>query len=174
MRTDKKRFALYGICLLLAAGSAVLPALAYFTSYAVTEASYPVHIRDFAVITEDYSDWVKRVRITSEQDADPVYIRARAFHSDLYAVSYSDPDGKWEQRDDGFWYYRDILYASQTTSDLVVSIDNVPVDVDGPADFGIAVIYESTPVRYEPDGTPYADWGKKLIHMEGTGNGGGA
>lgn len=174
MQTNKKRLLLFIAVLLLTAGTAVLPALAYFTSYAITNASYPVHIRDSAIIEEDYSDWVKRIRITADQDADPVYIRARAFHSDLYGVSYSDPDNKWEQREDGFWYYKDILYAEQTTSELVVKIENIPVDLDGPMDFGVAVIYESTPVRYKSDGTPYADWGKKLIHMEDNRNGGDA
>ena len=35
--------------------------------------------------------------------------------------------------------------------------------------FHVAVIYESTPVRYNADGTPYADWDEVLnsVTMEG-------
>lgn len=167
----KKKYLAICAMLLLFAVPCAGRAFAYFTSYAVTTGTYPVSIGDKVVITEDFSRWTKHVRLTADQDSGPVYVRARAFHSDAYQVRYDDPDGKWTDGGDGFYYYDDILYAGQTTAELTVYIDGVPEDIKDPLDFGVAVIYESTPVRYQPDGTPYADWsaatsGKEAGHEE--------
>lgn len=142
-------------------------AYAYFTSYALTDGTYPIAIGDRTKITETFSAWTKHVRITADDDSGPVYIRAKALHSDAYGVEYADPDGMWEYRDDGFWYYKSIIYAGQTTSELTVKVTGVPEDIDDPLGFGIAVIYEHTPVRYQEDGIPYADWGQKISHEAG-------
>lgn len=151
---------------ILAAGAGT--AYAYFTSYALTDAAYPVALGDKTRITETFSAWTKHVRITADDDSGPVYIRAKALHSDAYGVEYSDPDGKWDYNSsDGFWYYKDILYAGQTSSELTVRIAGVPDDIDDPLAFGVAVVYEHTPVRYREDGTQYADWGQKISYESG-------
>lgn len=38
-----------------------------------------------------------------------------------------------------------------------MKIDNIPEGKDG-AQFNVVVTYECTPVLYNADGTPYADW----------------
>ena len=45
-----------------------------------------------------------------------------------------------------------------STDALDVRIENVPDDVDDPSSFNVVIVYETTPVRYHEDGTPYADW----------------
>lgn len=145
-------------------GAGAGTAYAYFTSFALTEGVYPVAIGDQTKITEEFSAWTKHVRISADEKSGPVYVRAKAFHSDAYGVEYTDPEGMWEyDESDGFWYYKDILYATQQTAELTVRITGVPDDVEDPLAFGIAVVYESTPVRYEEDGTPYADWSAKVV-----------
>ena len=152
---------------ILAAGAGTA-AYAYFTSYALTDGTYPIAIGDKTRITETFSAWTKHVRITADDDSGPVYIRAKALHSDAYGVEYADPDGMWEYDNaDGFWYYKSIVYAGETTTELTVHVTGVPDDIDDPLGFGIAVIYEHTPVRYQEDGTPYADWGQKISHEAG-------
>lgn len=155
------------ICALLAvlcvAFASAGTAWAYFTSYAITAGRYPVAIGDRVEIHEEFSRWTKHVRLTAQADSGPVYVRARAFHSDLYDIEYNVPEGKWRDGGDGWYYYDDILYAGQTTSELTVNIKNVPEEIKDPLDFGVAVVYESTPVRYREDGTAYADWDAPLI-----------
>ena len=48
------------------------------------------------------------------------------------------------------------------TEELTVTIKNVPEDVEPGTDFNVVVIYESTPVLYDSDGNPYADWTAKV------------
>ncbi len=151
---------------ILSAGAGV--AYAYFTSYALTDGTYPVAIGDRTRITETFAAWTKHVRITADDDSGPVYIRAKALHSDAYGVEYSDPENGWEYNSsDGFWYCKGIIYAGQTTPELTVKVTGVPYDIDDPLAFGIAVVYEHTPVRYREDGIPYADWGQKISHEAG-------
>lgn len=165
----KKRFniimAALAAVLVLCMGAGT--AMAYFTSYALTDGTYPVKIGEKTRITEEFSAWTKHVCITADPESDPVYIRARAYHSDAYGIEYSDPENAWEYRDDGFWYYKDILYAGGTTPELTVKIAGVPEDITDPLAFGVAVIYESTPVRYDDAGSPYADWAQKTSYEAG-------
>ena len=147
-------------------GAGAGTAWAYFTSYAVTDGTYPVAIGDKVIMTEEFSRWTKHVRLTADESSGPVYVRARAFYSDSYGVDYSVPDGGWFDGGDGWYYYGEILYASQATAELTVSITGVPDEITDPLDFGVAVVYESTPVRYRADGTAYADWGRALEGKE--------
>ena len=41
-------------------------------------------------------------------------------------------------------------------------IENVPEDITDPTGFNVVVVYESTPVRYDEAGNPYADWSMTL------------
>ena len=72
---------------------------------------------------------------------------------------YSDASGKWTPGEDGYYYYADIVEGGQTTEPLDVKIENIPEDAK---DFNVIVIHESTPVQYDEDGKPYADWNIKL------------
>ena len=63
---------------------------------------------------------------------------------------------------DGYYYYTPIVNAGETTTILKVLIGNVPEDVKEGDEFNVIVIYETTPVQYREDGTPYADWSVKL------------
>lgn len=53
--------------------------------------------------------------------------------------------------------------GGKTAKELSVRIGNVPEEElkDG-LTFNVIVIYESTPVLYREDGTPYADWNAVL------------
>jgi len=59
------------------------------------------------------------------------------------------------------------------TSVLSVKIENVPeADLENGTMFNVVVIYESTPVMYREDGTPYADW--NVVLDNGTSQSGSA
>lgn len=158
--------------LLLAAAAAVLiscagidNAMAYFTSYVTAQGSKTIHLGDTTTIEEPkVSEWTKHIVVRSKAGSKPVYVRARAFAGEQYQLDYSSESGKWTQNDDGYYYYSDILAATEeedaVADELLVHIGNIPEDAE---DFNVVVIYESTPVLYDAEGKPYADWSQKVV-----------
>lgn len=135
---------------------------AYFTSYVEMVGGFPIEMGDMTEITETFSNWTKYVRISNAAGSEPVYIRARAFCSSAYELVYVDESGRWSLGDDGFYYYDSIVNGGEETAELQVRIENVPEDITEPTSFNVVVVYESTPVRYDEAGNPYADWSRKL------------
>lgn len=170
----------YMVLTLLAVGMILTAGIgqtwAYFTTYVEVEGGYPVQLgsRSETHIDEEFSNWTKHVRITNEEGSAPVYIRARAFCGSTYQLNYTSPSGKWAvNANDGFYYYSDILNGGETTEELLIKIENIPEDVTDPKAFNVVVVYESTPVRYDEAGNPYANWdeAKSSTSNEGGGEG---
>ena len=166
----KRHMILPALALVLVLSASIQSAWSYFTTYAVARGGYEVRFGD-TTIDEEFSDWTKRVVISNEETAQPVYVRAKAFAGDKYPLSYSGEG--WELRADGFYYYNQILQPGQKTSELLVHISNVPkppkegeepsgeVPKDGDV-LHVTVIYESTPVLYDENNNPYADWNRTV------------
>lgn len=146
-------------------------AWAYFTTYVEARGTLEIALEDETTVEEDFSDWTKHVVIASDADSEPVYVRARAYCGSQYELVYTSADNKWAPNSDGYYYYSDILSGGQKTSELLVRIENVPKDVTDVSEFNVAVIYETTPVLYDENGDPYADWNGKLdVTVEEGGN----
>ena len=71
------------------------------------------------------------------------------------AVSYTHLDVY--KRQDGYWYYSDIVPVSGNTEELLAQI---AIPEEYKESFNVVVVQECTPVLYEEDGTPYADWNR--------------
>lgn len=182
----KKTIRNLGLCLL--AGFSVLAAgvngtLAYFTTYTGAEGGHVVHLGDRTQIRESFDSWTKHVTVTSDPESEPVYVRARAFCV-RYGFRYQPSSARWTaakgswneivpEGADEYYYYTDILQGGESTDvlDVVIDIPSKEEDEkfeDGDS-FNVIVIYESTPVRYHEDGTPYADWTQTLDVVTDTG-----
>ena len=188
----KKRTA-RNLCLsLLAAGSVLAAgvngALAYFTTYTAAEGGYVIHLGDRTRIEETFDSWTKHVTVTNDPESEPVYIRAKAFCA-RYGLVYNSPAGNWTTARgawneivpsgaDEYYYYTEIVNGGESTDVLNVVIDFPAADGESVSEdresFNVIVIYESTPVRYHEDGTPYADWTEKLDVVIDTGEKGDA
>lgn len=170
----KKNMFLLALCLVLLLVPAVDGAWAYFTTYTQARGGHPLVLGEKTEIKEEFSAWTKHISIENTGDRGAVFVRARAFCDSDYTLIYSDKSGKWSDGKDGFWYYSDIVNAGEATEELLVKIDGVPVGEDGKpvdkdgkpledgAQFNVIVIYECTPVLYNEEGNPYADWNLKL------------
>lgn len=168
----KSVLALSAAALVAAAGLG--SAYAYFTTYVGATGGYTLNLGDRTVIEEEVSNWIKHFRITSREDSEPIYVRARAYSGEIYNLEYSNPEsapegapgGTWIPGADGFYYYSNedgslrIVEGGESTSELLIEITNPPQDHT--VSFNVVVVYESTPVQYTEDGAPYADWTKKL------------
>lgn len=153
----KAKYSLFLLALAMVMTAGVGKAWAYFTTYASAAGSIAISMGDETEIEEEFSNWEKRVTITNKPDSEPVYIRAKAFGGGGYSLVYGGEG--WELKEEGYYYYDKIVQGGESTSVLSVKIENVPeTDVKDGTAFNVVVIYESTPVMYHEDGTPYADW----------------
>lgn len=153
---------LFLLALLLVLGAGIQSAGAYFTTYIVAEGGRQIRLGSQSMITESVSDWTKHVTVTCAEDSEAVYVRAKAFCGSRYTLQYDDEDGLWTPGEGGYYYYDSILQPGKTTVTLHVHIDDVPDDPAEGDQFHVIVVYETTPVLYREDGTPYADWNAAL------------
>lgn len=159
----------------LAAGlvmsSSVGSVWAYFTTYVEARGGEVISLGDETSVTEEFSQWTKHIRITSDADSKPVYVRAKAFCS-AYEIQYIDPNAadsdseKWTPGADDYYYYSGIVEGGGETTELLVHIKDVPSEEVDQKDFNVVIIYETTPVQYDENGKPLPaseiDWNDKL------------
>lgn len=153
------------LALLLAAGTRVPDALAYFTSYASAEGRVQVDLTFSETETEDdVLDWTKHISIINTGTV-PCYVRVKVLVSEKYGkyVSYSSQiEGNWSQGEDGYWYYSPILNPGETASELLAMLDRTALGQDTEdgqeQEFNVIVVQEHTAVLYDGQGNPYADW----------------
>jgi len=150
------------LALLLILCASIGTSLSYFTTYVTAAGGKTIQVGEKTEIHENpFVDRTKHVVITASEDSEPIYVRAKAFGGE-YPLTYSSLDGSWTQGEDGFWYYGPILYAGESTSELLIMISHMDADAAVGETFNVVVVYEQTPVRYHEDGTPYADWSVPL------------
>ena len=136
----------------LAAG--VGTAFAYFTDSTKAEGLYQIHLAPSTIITEpEVAAGVKHLVITNTGES-PVYVRATAFAGDNVTISYS---GEGWSQDGNYMVYDTILNGAEEANELLVnfSYDLEPEIGD---QYNVIVVYEATPVQYDENGNPYADW----------------
>lgn len=159
------------------AGAGIGHAWAYFTTYAQASGGYTVHLSSRTEIREDFSDWTKHVVIENAEGSEPVYVRVKAFCGSQYTIEYAGEG--WSLAADGYYYYEHAVSGEaghNTTAPLDLKIGGIPADPEVMEQFNVIVIYESTPVRYHEDGTPYTvyetDW-SVILDSGKTGSSGG-
>lgn len=171
----KKNIVLAALAAVLILVPTVNNAWAYFTTYTEARGVRTIRIGDDTEIEENVENWTKHIVVENKAGSQPVYIRAKAFGGDL-SLSYTSANNKWKLGADGWYYYEDIVYGGQKTEELLVKIEGVPTkpatgsDAAGSGNgledgdvLDVIVIYERTPVLYDKDGKPYADWNSNLI-----------
>lgn len=181
----KKRHTLLVLLALVLAVATALPSTwAYFTANARAGGGRTVQLDRNTEIVEEFADWTKVVTITTSPVTEPVHLRARAYST--YTLEYSGEG--WTDGGDGWWYYDWALanpgagtdgaelpapaWSRKEAAPLSVAIRGVEVPVgEKPEDFDVTVVYETTPVQYQADGShgsaKDADWNQKLTVQGG-------
>lgn len=175
--------ALVAAAVTLTASLSVGSALAYFTTYCTAEGAYQMSMGfPETDIDEDVIDGSKHVKIVNTGQYD-CFVRVKAFAPDYVSLEYTggasengewirfSDEGSWE---DDYWYFNSILESGMETPELLVSykLPEVP-DSENEADtrpeeINIVVVHECTPVLYDEEGNPYADWDNVVILDEST------
>lgn len=159
-RLSKKTICLAAAAITLTGTLAVGSACAYFTTYSEAEGKVVFELGYTKTIPhEEVSDGQKIISIENTGDYD-CYIRVKAYAGAGYGLSYADGGSKkWYDGKDGYWYYKDILPVGATSETVIVNIPpGLLEDVKEGKDLNVIVIQECTPVQYDDDGDPYADW----------------
>ena len=154
-KLHKKPLIMAAATLALTGTLAVGSAMAYFTTYTTAGGGVTMNMGFTETIPNETVDKDgKHVTITNTGDYD-CFVRVTAFAP--MKLTYTTPNGGWKAKDDGYWYYEGVLPAGETTPELNISY-KFPEGKDKPEEFNIVVIQECTPVLYDKDGNPYADW----------------
>lgn len=162
----KKNLCLAAAALTLTASLGVGSAMAYFTTYATAAGGASLSLNNTVTIPEeDVVNWTKNVTIQNTGETD-CYVRVQVFAGDKYqdSLQYSDENGKWTPGSDGYYYYSDIVPVGGASEKLLVHIDNM----DSEDNFNVIVVQESTPVLYDENDQPYADWSRVMDSGEVT------
>lgn len=161
LRRYKNIVALPAAALLMVALADFGNTSAYFTTYVSAGGNETVHMGSQTEIHEDVSDMTKHVSITNTSAQNACFVRVKVFYGGQLQVSYidrSESGDLWTySEEDGYWYYGPILAPGASTEILDVKIGDLPEDFDKDS-FNVVVIQECTPVIYDEDGNPTADW----------------
>ena len=153
----KSRVLLVTAAAVLALAAGAQTALAYFTTYATAKGGYTIHLGETTSIEENFANWTKKVQVANT-GSQPCYVRVKAFCGSQYTLTFTG-DG-WSAGEDGYWYYSAVIPAGGSSAELDIAIGNTPADEA--EDFNVFVVQEAAAVRYNADGTPYADWSQTL------------
>ena len=154
----KKNLCLAAAALTLTACLSEGTAMAYFTTYTTAAGDVTISLGSTVTIPEEkVSDWTKHIVIKNTGDYE-CYVRVKVFAGEKYqdGLVYQGSQ-KWSPGEEDYYYYSDIVPAGGETEELQVKIDSK----DSEEEFNIIVAQECTPVLYDDEGKPYADWNAK-------------
>ena len=152
----KKIIFLLALSIVLVLAVSINSTMAYFTSYVESEGGYTIKIKEVETeIHEDVEGNTKFVTIENIGDC-MAFVRVKIFTSafcDLDKVGVGWYDGR-----DGYWYYSNVLYPGDSTSELNIGF-TMAAGYTG--DVNIIVMYEATRAICDNNGKYYADWTAK-------------
>lgn len=153
-----KTLGLTAAAIVLVGSASIHEAMAYFTTYVTAKGGYQISVDSDSSIEEEVKDMTKHIVISNTGNSE-CYVRVKLFTGSNVKISYSGAKDAWSKGDDDYWYYKDIVPVGGKTEELLAKI-TVPKDYT--EDFDVIVIQECTPVLYNSDGTPYADWDRVI------------
>ena len=175
----KKTFLMSAAALGMLAALTVESTMAYFTTYVSAGGSHVVNLEARTELNEDVSEMTKHIVLRNTSEKGDCFVRVKVFYGAEISVIMTDVEGNgdWYDGGDGYWYYRPILPVGGQTAQLDAFIDTTGlvkpgVDSDTATEyikdkFNVVVVQECTPVLYDADGNPYADWDTVYKDYEG-------
>lgn len=162
MRKKSLFFMAAGLGVALVMGLGIGSAKAYFTDWTEANGGLPVSVTPKDEPEEKYGAREKSLVIRNNGTA-PIFVRARA-----YAVRDVEISGEgWTPDESGEWWNYDQPVDAKkdgvpgATTELKVRV-TFPEEAAEKDEYNVIVVYESTPVQYNADGTPNPDWNFKL------------
>ena len=142
----KKRYLLLTILSIgLILCSSIGTSLAYFSTYATAKGGYI--IKSQPDIHEEFTEKTKRITISNNAGASPIFVRVKVFNGSEFKMKYGLGENwtttNYDEAKDGYFYYTKALDGGQATSVLNATITEIPERLKDKDEFNIVVIYES-------------------------------
>ena len=141
---------------LILMGLSVNETMAYFTTYVTAKGGLSIDIGPETDVHEKFKNWKKTIQIENTGKTD-CFVRVRVIAASQFQIAAEGSN--WSQRNDGYWYYSQVVPVGKMTEPIVASIT---VGADVIASFNVVVVQECTPVTYDANGNPCvakdADW----------------
>jgi len=178
---NKRKLVLTFLVFALIICANIQPAMAYFTTFTYAKGGHPIYLRDTTRIEEQFSNLTKHVRIRSEANSSPVWVRAKVFYAyqgieEIKIKQDDESTSKWKKGaadGNGYVYYNYLepLLGGGVTEELTITIKTKDTLTPEAGDqYDVIVVYESTPVRYDEKGQILAvDWNTDLLHYNENG-----
>lgn len=170
----KASIAMAAAALCMVAGLSIGGTSAYFTTYVSAGGSQTVSLGAQTKIQEEVSDMTKHISVKNTSQMEDCFVRVKLFYGNGLTVTCTDRSesgGLWNYSEaDGYWYYAQPLAAGASTEILDAKIE-VPDGFDR-AEFNVVVIQECTPVIYDDNNRPSADWSAVYTEYQDTADAG--
>lgn len=141
------------LALVLVVSAGAGESLSYFTTYVTAEGGYTIELHDVDThIEETFDGGTKHINIRNIGEGD-CYVRARIFSGDFVELAISGEG--WSDGGDGYWYYAGIVHPGEAAAQLDA---RVTPGTEVKQDYNVIVVAECTPVQFDVDGQPFADW----------------
>ncbi len=159
----RKIIALSAAALGMTAALHVGDAMAYFTTYVSSAGGGTVSLGTSTLIHEDpVVNMTKQIMVENTSE-NPCFVRVGVFSGSIIRFSQAEGESNWSEGDDGYWYYGPILEGKSPDEETGPMTEVLNVEIDVPEgydrdDFNVVVVQECTPVVYDDEGRPSADW----------------
>ena len=165
----KRSYILSLLALVLILCAFIQPAWAYFTSSKQADGAVPISFIRKTTIEEKVEGLTKSVYIWNDASSTvDVWVRVKAYAGVQFTLAVSG--NNWSGPDkDGWWYYSAPVEPGKSTPDPLIVTLSIPGEIKPPDVVNVGVVYESTSVFYNPNGTPKAaDWSPEFINYTGS------
>lgn len=155
---------------LLVGGLTVGRAMAYFTAYANTSGGVVMDMGFTEIVPDETVEaveggWIKHITV-SNTGGYPCFVRVKLLYGEEYTVTSTLGAG-WTDGGDGYYYYGTPVPAGgKTESEISAKIDAPKEALKDGMNFNVIVVAECTPVLYNENGEPYADWTNENIIIQ--------
>lgn len=157
-----KKYLMIAAALALVSLASVKTTMAYFTDSKEATGGVTLSLGDSRLTPHETVDGlVKHITVENTGNYD-VFIRVKAVYGSNYDASVVDKTSAgWQLKDDGYYYYKDVVKAHETAPELQLQIkvkDNTAVENS----FNVVIIQEATLAIYDGDNVS-ADWTKTVM-----------
>lgn len=164
---NKKTIWLTAAAAVLAGGISLPGAMAYFTANTNAEGSAAIALSSptTEVVEDPVVDMTKNIKVKNTGEVS-CFVRVRLYAGEQIKLSISGKN--WThgtEGDDVNWYY----YSTPLAPGKIIVDEDILkakitfVNQEFDEDFNVAVVQECTPVLYDDDGNPYADWDLQAV-----------
>lgn len=159
----RKIIALSAAALGMTAALHVGDAMAYFTTYVSSAGGGTVSLGTSTLIHEDpVVNMTKQIMVENTSE-NPCFVRVGVFSGSIIHFSQAEGESNWSEGGDGYWYYGPVLEGKSPDEETGPMTEVLNVEIGVPEgydrdDFNVVVVQECTPVVYDDEGRPSADW----------------